>query len=94
MSGRDERVWVVDRIEGEKVILVEDETTATAEVGRSGIGVAVREGTVLRVPLSPSGTLVWVDARADDGEEQVRREEGRRIQDELRERDPGGDVEL
>lgn len=94
MSGDGERVWVVDRIEGETVVLVEDGSRRTAEVGRSGIGVTVREGSVLRVPVSASGTLLWGDAAADERAERERREEGERILAELRRRDPGGDVAL
>lgn len=89
-----ERVWVVDRIEGERVVLVEDESGRTAEVGRSAIGAGVREGTVLRVPMSPSGRIDWKDARADEAERAAREEEARDILDGLRDRDPGGDVAL
>ncbi|MEX2465336.1 MAG: DUF3006 family protein [Gemmatimonadota bacterium] len=87
-------LWIVDRIEGERVVLVEDATGRTAEVGRSGIGVPVREGTVLRVPISASGTLAWTSARADAEAERARRDEAKDILDDLRGRDPGGDVEL
>ena len=91
----DERVlWIVDRIEGERVVLVEDATGRTAEVGRSGIGVAVREGTALRVPVLATGKLDWLGAIRDTGEEEARRDEARRILDDLRGRDPGGDVTL
>lgn len=85
-------VWVVDRIEGERVVLVEDASGRTAEVGRSGIGAAVHEGTVLRVPVAASGTLAWQDARRDEDAERARRDEAEEIIDDLRSRDPGGDV--
>lgn len=89
----DERaLWIVDRIEGERVVLVEDATDRTAEVGRSGIGVAVREGAALRVPVLASGKLDWLGAHRDEAEEEARRDEARRILDDLRRRDPGGDV--
>ena len=89
----DERaLWIVDRIEGERVVLVEDATTRTAEVGRSGIGVVVREGAALRVPLLASGKLDWLGAHRDEPEEEARRDEARRILDDLRRRDPGGNV--
>lgn len=90
----EELVWVVDRIEGERVVLVEDASGRTAEVGRSGIGVSVSEGTVLRVPVADSGTLVWQEARRDEAAERTRRDEAREILDDLRGRDPGGDVQL
>lgn len=91
---REDPVWVVDRIEGERVVLVEDPSGRTAEVGRSGIGVPVREGTVLRVPVAASGTLAWQDARRDEDGERARRDEAAEIIDRLRARDPGGDVEF
>jgi hypothetical protein len=91
----DERaLWIVDRIEGERVVLVEDATDRTAEVGRSGIGVTVREGAALRVPVLTSGKLDWLGAQRDEAEEEARRDEARRILDDLRRRDPGGDVDL
>lgn len=93
-AGAGERVWVVDRIEGETVVLVDDASGRTAEVARSAIGVQVREGTVLRVPVSPSGTLAWLSARAEEDEGRAREGEAREILDDLRGRDPGGDVEL
>lgn len=93
-GGAEDHVWVVDRIEGETVVLVDDASGRTAEVARSAIGVQIREGTVLRVPVSPSGTLAWLSARADEGERRAREGEAREILDDLRGRDPGGDVEL
>lgn len=93
-AGAEDTVWVVDRIEGETVVLVADASGRTAEVARSAIGAQVREGTVLRVPVSPSGTLAWVTARADEDERQAREREARDILDGLRGRDPGGDVDL
>lgn len=93
-GGGEDRAWVVDRIEGETVVLVDDASGRTAEVARSAIGVQVREGTVLRVPVSPSGTLAWLSARVEDDEGRARRREAKDILDGLRGRDPGGDVEL
>lgn len=93
-AGAADRVWVVDRIEGETVVLVDDASGQTAEVARSAIGVQVREGTVLRVPMSPSGTLAWLSARAEEDESRAREDEAGEILDDLRGRDPGGDVEL
>ncbi|MEX2472841.1 MAG: DUF3006 family protein [Gemmatimonadota bacterium] len=90
----EDRSWVVDRIEGETVVLIDDASGRTAEVARSAIGVQVREGTVLRVPVSPSGTLAWLSARVDDDEGSTREREARDILDDLRGRDPGGDVDL
>lgn len=94
-SARPEaHVWVVDRIEGETVVLVDDASGRTAEVARSAIGAEVREGSVLRVPVSPSGTLTWLRARADESEARARAIEARAILDDLRGRDTGGDVDL
>lgn len=93
-AGAEDRVWVVDRIEGETVVLVDDASGRTAEVARSAIGTQVREGTVLRVPVSASGTLAWLSARTDEDEGRAREREAGDILDDLRDRDPGGDVEL
>lgn len=87
------RVYVVDRIEGRMVVLVADDGDADVEMPRKQLAVAVQEGTVLRVPLK-DGALEWNNARSDPAERARRLEEMRRRMARLREKDPGGDIEL
>jgi len=88
------RIWVIDRIEGESVLLQPDEGAGSAEVPRSRFGVEIREGMVLRVPASDTGTLDWGSAEPDPEEERRRRREAEDILRGLKRRDPGGDVNL
>ena len=90
----DTRVWVVDRVVGDRVVLVEDETGATREVPRATIPFTVRDGDVLRVPSGAGGEPTWSSAKADPELRRERLEEGRAAIDRLRKRDPGGNVKL
>ncbi len=87
-------IWVVDRIEGDTVILVEDGTRRTLEVARTLISVSVDEGTVLRVPATEEGGPDWGLAEPDEELGQRRLAEGREVLEQLKKRDPGGDVVL
>ena len=87
-------IWVVDRIEGDTVVLVEDETRRTLEVARSLISVSIDEGTVLRVPTTEDGGPDWGSAEPDEELRERRLVEAREVLEELKKRDPGGDVVL
>ena len=87
-------VWVVDRIEGDTVVLVEDGSGRTLEVSRSLISVSIGEGTVLRVPATKEGGPDWRLVLADEELRQRRLDEARGILEQLKKRDPGGDVAL
>ena len=87
-------IWVVDRIEGDTVVLVEDETGRSLDVARSLMSVGVEEGTVLRVPVTDEGAPDWRSAVLDEELRRRRLAEARNVLDELKRRDPGGDVVL
>ena len=87
-------IWVVDRIEGDTVLLVEDETRRTLEVARSLISVNINEGTVLKVPATEEGGPDWRLAKPDEELRQRRLAEARDVLEQLKKRDPGGDVVL
>ena len=89
-----QEIWVVDRIEGDTVVLVEDESGRTLEVERTLISVSVAEGTVLRVPITQEGGPDWGSAEPDEELRERRLAEARAILEELKTRDPGGDVVL
>ena len=90
----DGEMWVVDRVKGAVAVLVEDEEGIVVEVATSLLGELAIEGAVLLVPLGTVGEPRWADAVRDMTEEATRREEGEGVIDELRRRDPGGDVIL
>lgn len=85
--------YAVDRLEGSIVILIGDDGT-THEVLRASLPKPTGEGVVLRVPLDASGRPRWAAATADPGERRRRLDEAERRLEELRKRDPGGDVVL
>ena len=87
-------IWVVDRIEGDTYVLVEDESGRILELGRGLLSVSVDEGTVLRVPVSEDGELGWGVAVVDEELRRRRIEDASGILEELKKRDPGGDVVL
>jgi hypothetical protein len=95
----DEAIWVVDRIEGDVVVLVEDGSGASVDVARARLGSStdagarVDEGAVLRVPVV-GGVPDWGRAQADERLRRERLEDARDLLDELKRRDPGGDVVL
>jgi hypothetical protein len=96
MSERDagERIWVVDRVGRKIASLVDDESGATREVPRGDLPQGTREGDVLRVPVDAAGEADWRAATADESLRRERMEEARAALEQLRRRDPGGDVKL
>lgn len=86
-------LWVVDRFEGDVAVLVSDRGE-TLEVERALLPPDSRVGVVLRVPYGRDGAPVWSESSADQQATDERHAEAERILDELRKRDPGGDVAL
>jgi hypothetical protein len=84
---------VVDRFEGRVAILVAADE-ATIEVDRSLLPPDAREGAVLRVRRDAGGEIPWSDASVDEQATAERSSEAEGILEELRGRDPGGDVAL
>jgi hypothetical protein len=88
------RIWAVDRVEGERVVLVEDASGARVEIGRADLGVPAREGDVLRVPDGMGGAPEWSRAESDADLRRARADEARAAIERLRRRDPGGNLRL
>lgn len=87
-------LFVVDRREGDFLVLVDEAGTAIA-VERDRIAPANRvDGAVLRVPFDSEGSPRWSDAVRDRDEEDRRLDEARARVERLRRSDPGGDVAL
>jgi hypothetical protein len=96
---REEAVYVVDRLTRAQVVLVRDDDAAVVRVGRGRFEAAeeggqLREGVVVRVPISAAGRAEWGRAVVDEEETERRLEEARARLERLRERDPGGDLVL
>lgn len=93
MGSSSEAFYVVDRLEGELAILVADDGT-TVEVTRTRLPREAREGSVLRVPLSQAAPPDWSKGVLDEAEQQRRLSEARARLEDLRKRDPGGNITL
>ena len=93
-----ETIFVVDRIEGDRIVLVPDDPspagTDPQRVLRRNQLPPVAEGDVLRVSSKPDGRPDWSSAIVDSAlrEERLREAEDRLAR--LRKRDPGGDITL
>ncbi len=87
-------VWVVDRVEDGIAVLVEDDGDIIVQVAAALLGDLAVEGAILRVPLGSVGEPVWTEATRDIEAEQDRLQQGERRLDELKRRDPGGDIVL
>ena len=86
-----ERLYVVDRIEGEVAVLIdEDQRSVDAPLDR--FQVPLHEGLALRVPIGDKGAPQWGKAEMDRREADV--QEAAEMLEELRGQDAGGDVKL
>jgi sugar/nucleoside kinase (ribokinase family) len=89
------RVFVVDRREGDRVILVSDGDAATVEIDADELPEDARaEGAVLQVPMTATGEPDWPRAVRDRDEESRRRAALAKRIAKLRRSDPGGDIVL
>ena len=92
MSER-ERIWVVDRIEGEAAVVVADDDQEMLDIPLNILPHGVREGTVLRVTESKDH-LLWVSAMLDEDLRLKRLRQAETALHELKSRDSGGDIVL
>ena len=88
-----ERKYVVDRIEGELVVLVEDDTGDKVNLDSWELP-ALDEGTVLAVELDDNAKPKWGTATVLIDETKRRAEQAGRVIEDLKKRDPGGNVSL
>ena len=90
------RLFVIDRIERSgstaRIILLDDAGTSV-EIAGTLLVIPVAEGAVLRVPVL-GGVPVWGRARRDHLEEARRLRWAKAELERLRQKDPGGDLDL
>ncbi len=87
-----ERTYVVDRIEGELIVLIDESSGDKENMGSWELPV-IDEGDVLVVQLE-SDKPKWGTAKVLDEETKRRRAEASRDIEDLEKRDPGGEVAL
>ncbi len=86
-----EQRYAVDRLTATTAVLI-DESGNTIAIPKNRLGVTPEEGMILFIPVDSSGTPNWYEARIGQEATEEARKEARKILDELKERDPGGDV--
>ena len=87
-----EQTFVVDRTEGEKVVLIGDDESEVV-LPKRDLPAGISEGMVLRVKSDRHRTD-WMSARVDHAEKERREIEARAKMERLRKDDPGGDLAL
>lgn len=92
-AGRNQGLWVVDRIESGIAVLVRDDDAPPEDVPLAVLPAAVTEGTVLRV-REVHGKAAWSSAVVDIDVRRKRLQEAEELLAGLQKRDPGGDVVL
>jgi len=85
--------YAVDRIEGRFAVLVGDDGRSL-EFVRRDLPKKAKEGSVLRVRVSPGGVPDFRAAVVDPAERKRRIEQAKAALEDLRRTDPGGDVSL
>ena len=88
-----ERIWVVDRVEDGIAVLVADDDEETLDVPLNVLPHGLREGTVLRV-TEREGHPLWASAMLDEELRLRRLRQAETALNELKSRDPGGDIVL
>jgi hypothetical protein len=83
----------VDRLERDIAILVSD-SGATVQMPRVELPTGIREGAVLRVRFGAQNLPDWSSAVIDRQEEERRLREAKKMLDEMKRSDPGGDIQL
>ncbi|MEO2158590.1 MAG: DUF3006 domain-containing protein [bacterium] len=93
MNGKEERTWVIDRIESGIAVLIADEDQRILETDLNSLPPSSRDGSVLRVTES-RGEPLWSSAVLDEDLRAKRLESTQVVLNDFRKRDPGGDVVL
>jgi hypothetical protein len=83
--------YVVDRIEGDVAVLV-DENERGVDIPVDRFQVPLEEGVVLRVPIGDKGMPQWGKAELDRRATEAR--DAEEAMNQLRSRDPGGDLPI
>ena len=87
-----EEIWVIDRFEGDTAIL-ESDSRSHIQVPRSALPQGAREGDALNVVRATDDPQDWTFT-LNPAETERRLREAKSVLDELKHRDPGGDVQL
>ena len=85
--------FAVDRIESAVAVLVSDSGRAF-EIPTAILPKGIQEGSVIQVGKDDSGEVAWATAVLDEVEREARISRAEGVLNELRKRDPGGDIDI
>ncbi|MFN2570173.1 MAG: DUF3006 domain-containing protein [Gemmatimonadales bacterium] len=86
-------LYVVDRLERSVAVLVSD-SGDTLDMPVVELPRGLHEGAVLRVRFGAQNLPDWSSAELDKQEEERRLKQARKMLDEMKRSDPGGDIQL
>jgi hypothetical protein len=89
----DKRIWAVDRIEGEVAVLVSDTNNRIVEVSLKKLPEGTKEKSILHI-FERRDQPIWGSAVLDESIEVQRKKKAEAIVEDLKKRDPGGDIEI
>ena len=87
----NKRIWAVDRIEGDVAVLISDIDNRTVEVSLKKLPEDTKEKSILHV-FERRDQPVWNSAVLDESIEVQKESESEEIVEDLKQRDPGGDI--
>ena len=87
----DKRIWAVDRIEGDVAVLVSDVDSRAVQVSLTKLPEGTEEKSILHA-FERRGQPVWSSAVLDESIEVQKESESEAIMEDLKQRDPGGDI--
>ena len=89
----DKRIWAVDRIERDIAVLVSDADNRIVEVDLKNIPEGAEEKSILHV-FERKDQPVWSSAVLVESIEVQKESESEEIVEDLKQRDPGGDIQI
>jgi hypothetical protein len=89
----DKRIWAVDRIEGDIAVLVSDADSKAIQVSLTKLPDGTEEKSILHV-FERRDQPVWNSAVLDESIEVQIESEAEAIVEDLKQRDPGGDITI
>ena len=89
----DKRIWAVDRIEGDIAVLVSDADSKAIQVSLTKLPEGTEEKSILHV-FERRDQPVWSSAVLDESIEVQIEGDAEKIVEDLKQRDPGGDIKV
>ena len=89
----DKRIWAVDRIEGDVVVLVSDADSRAVQVSLTKLPEGTEEKSILHV-FERRDQPVWNSAVLDESIQIEKESDSEEIVEDLKQRDPGGDITI